>query len=134
MMKTTMTMMLRIRMRTAVPLAALLAIGLGWGLSSAADWRPAKGRLATRWAADVRADRVHPEYPRPQLVRDEWLNLNGVWQLAFAEEGQKPPIGQTLAEPILVPFPVESALSGVMRHGDRLWYRRTFRVSPAWLA
>jgi hypothetical protein len=58
--------------------------------------------------------------------------LNGVWQFAFAEEGQKPPFGQKLAEPILVPFPVESALSGVMRHGDRLWYRRTFQVPQAW--
>ena len=81
---------------------------------------------------DCRPDRVHPEYPRPQLVRDEWLNLNGVWQLAFAEKAEPPPLGQTLPEKILVPCPVESALSGVMRHGDRLWNRRTFQVPPAW--
>jgi beta-galactosidase/beta-glucuronidase len=122
-----------------VTLAALLAIclgpapGVGLTLTSAADWQPARGPLETRWAREVRPDRVHPEYPRPQLVRDEWLNLNGVWQLAFPEVVEKPPLGQTLPEKILVPFPVESALSGVMRHADRLWYRRTFRVRAAWM-
>jgi Glycosyl hydrolases family 2, sugar binding domain/Glycosyl hydrolases family 2, TIM barrel domain/Glycosyl hydrolases family 2 len=98
----------------------------------AADWQPAKAPLMTRWAADVKPDRVHPEYPRPQLVRSEWLNLNGLWQLAFAKEGEAAPVGKELSERILVPFPVESALSGVMKHADRLWYRRTFQVPAKW--
>src|SRR3954469_13711016 len=95
-------------------LAVLCAICLGQApdfgpaLAIAADWQPARGPLETRWARQVRADRVHPEAPRPQLVRDECLNLNGVWQLAFAKQGEKPPLGQTLPEKILVPFPVES--------------------------
>ena len=66
------------------------------------------------------------------MRRDAWLNLNGVWQLAVAKENEEPPIGKDLAERILVPFPVESALSGVMKHADRLWYRRTFAVPKDW--
>jgi hypothetical protein len=94
----------------------------------AADWQPAKGPLATRWAKDVTPEKVLPEYPRPQLVRKEWKNLNCVWQLAFGKAGEAPPFGKELPEKILVPFPVESALSGVMKHADHLWYRRLFQV------
>src|SRR5579871_3436977 len=112
----------------AISLVSLLAAGAG----TAADWQPAKGPLMTRWAKDVKADRVHPEYPRPQLVRKDWLNLNGVWQLAFADRGEAPPVGRQLPERILVPFPVESALSGVMKHQNRLWYRRLFTVPREW--
>jgi hypothetical protein len=98
----------------------------------AAQWKPAKGPLASRWAKEVTADRVLPEYPRPQLVRKDWLNLNGVWQLAFGKDGDSLPTGTDLAERILVPFPVESALSGVMKRADQLWYRRTFAVPKEW--
>jgi Glycosyl hydrolases family 2, sugar binding domain/Glycosyl hydrolases family 2/Glycosyl hydrolases family 2, TIM barrel domain len=95
-------------------------------------WPPTKAPLMTRWSADVRPDRALPEYPRPQLWRANWLNLNGVWELAVAAEKEEPPFGKTLPKRILVPFPVESALSGVMKHADRLWYRRTFRVPKEW--
>src|SRR5436190_15885213 len=89
--------------------------------AAAADaWKPAAGPLMTRWAKDVTPDKVHPEYPRPQLVRKDWLNLNGLWQLAFAKEGETPPLGKDLPEKILVPFPVESALSGVMKPAERV--------------
>src|SRR5713226_8725592 len=98
----------------------------------AADWRPAQGPLATKWAKDVSPDKVLPEYPRPQMARKDWQNLNGLWQLAFAKEGEEPPVGKNLSEQILVPFPVESALSGVMKHSDRLWYRRTLTVPKKW--
>src|SRR5262245_32856415 len=97
-----------------------------------AEWKPADGPLMTKWARDVSPDKVHPEYPRPQMVRKEWLNLNGLWQLGFAKEAEEPPIGKKLDEQILVPFPVESALSGVMKRADRLWYRRTFTVPKEW--
>ena len=87
----------------------------------------------TPWAKDVSPKNAHPEYPRPQMVRGRWLNLNGVWQFANAIADQAPPFGQTLAEVILVPFPVESALSGIMRDGPvRMWYRRTFIVPSDW--
>ena len=103
----------------------------GWG-ASGGEWKPAKGPLMTRWAKDVKADAPLPEYPRPQLARKDWKNLNGVWQLGFGKAGDAPPVGKDLAEQILVPFPVESALSGVMKRADRLWYRRTFKVPEGW--
>lgn len=96
------------------------------------NWKPARGPLMTRWAKDVRADAVLPEYPRPQMERTAWQNLNGLWQMAFAKADEAPPLGKELSAQILVPFPVESALSGVMKHTDRLWYRRTFSVPKAW--
>ncbi len=98
----------------------------------AATWQPAGGPLKTRWAKDVSPDNVHREYPRPQMVRDEWLNLNGLWDLAITSKDAKSATFQTQ---ILVPFPVESALSGVMRpvsENDRIWYRRTFEVPLKW--
>jgi hypothetical protein len=97
-----------------------------------ADWKPGDGPLLTRWAKDVSPTNVLPEYPRPQLVREQWLNLNGLWQFAIAQENEPPPIGKDLPDEILVPFPVESALSGVMKRAERLWYRRAFSVDD-WL-
>jgi Glycosyl hydrolases family 2, sugar binding domain/Glycosyl hydrolases family 2, TIM barrel domain/Glycosyl hydrolases family 2 len=97
-----------------------------------ADWKVADGPLLTRWAKDVRPDAPLPEYPRPQMVRTEWMNLNGLWQLGFGKEGEAPPVGKALDQQILVPFPVESALSGVMKQADRLWYRRMFVTPQAW--
>ncbi len=66
------------------------------------------------------------------MVRAEWLNLNGLWEYAQAAAGEAPPAGKPLAGRILVPYPVESALSGVMQRMDRLWYRRTFTLPAAW--
>jgi predicted amidohydrolase YtcJ len=99
---------------------------------AASGWKPAKGPLMTKWAKDVLPELALPEYPRPQMVRGQWRNLNGLWQFAFAKEGEEPPVGKELGERILVPFPVESALSGIMKHGDRLWYRRTFTIPEDW--
>jgi hypothetical protein len=112
--------------------AFTLLLAFGLVATVHADWQPAKGPLLTRWAKEVRPDKVHPEYPRPQMVRKDWLNLNGLWQLGFATKDETPPFGKYLPERILVPFPVESALSGVMKHADRLWYRRTFTVPAGW--
>jgi Glycosyl hydrolases family 2/Glycosyl hydrolases family 2, sugar binding domain/Glycosyl hydrolases family 2, TIM barrel domain len=112
---------------------ATAAVGSVRAQAPAANWQPANGPLMTRWARDVSPDRVLPEYPRPQLVRDEWLNLNGLWDYAIRPRGEARPAkwdGQ-----ILVPFAVESALSGVMKPvgpDNRLWYRRTFAPRAAW--
>src|SRR5215469_11673305 len=100
---------------------------------AAEDWKPSKGPLMTRWAKDVSPQNARPEYPRPQMVRKDWQNLNGLWQFETAQEGQEPPAGKDLKEQILVPYPVESALSGVMRHEERMWYRRTFEVPKEWV-
>ncbi|WP_030255383.1 glycoside hydrolase family 2 [Streptomyces violens] len=88
--------------------------------------------LRTKWADEVSEKNAHPEYPRPQLTRDAWRNLNGSWQFAAAESGERPPFGKKLGEKILVPYPVESQLSGIERHEDRMWYRRTFTVPQDW--
>ncbi|GHF78654.1 PA14 domain-containing protein [Streptomyces thermodiastaticus] len=88
--------------------------------------------LRTKWAGQVGPDNALPEYPRPQLTRTQWQNLNGRWQFAAAEAGEQPPVGKNLPERILVPYPVESQLSGIERHEDRMWYRRTFAVPADW--
>ncbi|MCX5638403.1 MAG: beta galactosidase jelly roll domain-containing protein [Planctomycetota bacterium] len=98
-----------------------------------ADWKPAEGPLMTRWAKQVSPANVHSEYPRPQMARKDWLNLNGLWDYAIRPKDEsKPPEfdGQ-----ILVPFAIESALSGVKKavgEGNRLWYRRTFEIPKEW--
>jgi beta-galactosidase/beta-glucuronidase len=120
-------------MKTTSILAAVGLLVCATALSKAADlWKPAKGPLMTRWAKDVSPENAHPEYPRPQMVRKEWQNLNGLWQFQGAAENEEAPIGKDLKEQILVPYPVESALSGLMRHEDRMWYRRTFEVPKDW--
>ena len=101
-------------------------------LSPAAEWKAAEGPLVTQWAKDVSPEKALPEYPRPQMVRKDWQNLNGLWQWAEAKQGDEPPVGKDLEGTILVPYPIESALSGVMKHVERLWYRRTFTVPKAW--
>jgi hypothetical protein len=97
----------------------------------AQNWELKKAPLMSKFAKDVNPANVLPEYPRPQLVRKEWLNLNGLWQYQPGAVNDELPAGK-LAKTILVPFPVESALSGVKEHHDRLWYRRTFTVPTAW--
>ena len=97
--------------------------------------------LATRFAADVDPQSPLPEYPRPQLVREQWMNLNGHWEYAIAPGRGLPDGRHDLDAPekwdgrILVPFCVESALSGVRRrvgHDHVLWYRRTFTLPDDW--
>ncbi len=105
-------------------LVCFVAVSLiSWTEARAADWKPADGPLKTRWTADVSPQNALPDYPRPQMVRKDWLNLNGLWDIKLAD-GTK--------SKILVPYPVESALSGVMKHSDRLTYRRTFTIPDGW--
>jgi hypothetical protein len=99
------------------------------------DWKPVPGPLRTQWAADVSPERVHPEYPRPSLVRARWANLNGLWDYRI-ETGAPAAAGAAAWDgKILVPFPVESSLSGVGRLLEpdaRLVYRRRFDVPADW--
>src|SRR5687767_15505912 len=95
----------------ALALLGFLADQLNF--ASAAEWQPAKGPLMTRWAKDVSPRNVHREYPRPQLVREEWQNLNGLWDYAITAKNTEQP--QTFDGKILFPFPIESALSGVLK-------------------
>jgi len=103
------------------------------GQSFAANWQPADGPLKTRWTSEVSPANAHPEYPRPQFKRQDWLNLNGLWDLAITNKDAPQP--EVFPTQILVPFPVESALSGVMKpvsETDRLWYRRMFTTPRKW--
>ncbi|KAF7324726.1 Alpha-L-arabinofuranosidase B [Mycena kentingensis (nom. inval.)] len=105
---------------------------LAAALVVSAAYVPKTPRLATPWFSQVSLTNPLPEYPRPQLVRADWQSLNGQWQFAGSSQITTPPINQTLAETILVPYPMESALSGIMRHETNSFYRRTFTVPSTW--
>jgi beta-galactosidase/beta-glucuronidase len=121
-------------MRT--PLLLLLASILASPALGAPPWKIADAPLRTPWADQVDPAKVLPEYPRPQMVRDRWISLNGVWEFQEARPTDALPSGRTLTESILVPFPWESALSGIRRQlaSQRAHYRRTFEVPAAWRA
>ena len=98
-------------------------------LALAADWQPAANTLTTPWTKDVSPTNAHPQHPQPQLVRDSWANLNGLWEYAIRGKDESQP--EAFDGRILVPYPVESALSGVKKAvgpDRRLWYRREFQV------
>ncbi|HEY0789553.1 MAG TPA: glycoside hydrolase family 2 TIM barrel-domain containing protein [Chthoniobacterales bacterium] len=105
----------------------LVALGTPVPLPAAQAWQPAGEELKTRWSEQVRPDRVLPEYPRPELERTEWQNLNGLWDYAITDAHAAQPAAWE--GEILVPFCVESALSGVKRRvtgSECLWYHRRF--------
>ena len=95
-------------------------------------WQMAPSPLVTRWAAEVNPGNAWQEYPRPQMVRNDWQNLNGLWDFAITPKDSIP---AQFSLKILVPFPVESALSGIGQNvgtGNQVWYKREFRISPYW--
>ena len=97
------------------------------------EWKKKNGRMQTPWFEEVDPLNTFPEYPRPQMVRKDWLNLNGLWDYKITD-AQTNKIS-TYTGKILVPFPIESSLSGVMKPllpKDRLWYRRIFRIPTEW--
>jgi hypothetical protein len=112
-------------------LFVILSVGL-LALAFSQSWNMATAPLMTRWAQEVSAELPHPEYPRPQLVRPRWQNLNGLWNYQLTALDSEAPA--TFQGEILVPFPIESALSGVMARvdGELLWYQRNFAVPDDW--
>ena len=111
-----------------------IAVCLAGGISAdTAPWAPKTPRLATPWTGQVSVENPLPEYPRPKLTRPEWQSLNGIWDFALTGLNTGQPVDWP--EQIRVPFPVESALSGIQRPvtpNDKLWYRRTFVVPQNW--
>ena len=97
------------------------------------QWEPAGNRIMTPWGEKLDPGKVWDVYPRPQFMREGWMNLNGIWEYAIRLKSDPPPAEYPGS--ILVPFCVESALSGAGRSllpGERLWYRRTFTPPGDW--
>lgn len=97
-------------------------------------WKPAGKKIMTPFAANVNPEHPLPEYPRPQMERDQWQNLNGLWdyKISFRMEDQIP---DNYDGKILVPFAIESALSGVGKTvgaDKKLWYQKNFEIPDAW--
>lgn len=103
-------------------------------MASAQNWKPAGDNILTSWGENIDPKNVHPEYPRPQLVRPEWQSLNGLWDYVISPLND--PSKVVADGSILVPFPIESALSGVGRHltNDQvLIYHRSFEVPQSYI-
>lgn len=97
------------------------------------QWKPAGDKIRTKWADEIDTKNVLNEYPRPLMVREQWKNLNGLWEYAITKKGEACP--SNFEGAILVPFAVESSLSGVMKElgSEReLWYQTTFEVPLDW--
>src|SRR5207302_1731739 len=97
--------------RGTASLIAALALFPAGVASAEDDWKPASPRLMTEWGEKVTPANAWREYPRPQFVRERWQNLNGLWDFAVAARTE--PLPAKFAGKILVPFALESALSGV---------------------
>lgn len=114
-------------------LAILMALFSACGVSLAQQWTPVGENIKTRWASQVTPENAHTEYPRPQMVRKNWQSLNGLWDYAISPVGAaEMPVADGK---ILVPFCVESSLSGVGRRvtgEENLWYRTTIERPQSW--
>ena len=112
-------------------LTMLLALALC--SSTFAQWKPVGDKIKTSWGEQLDPKNVLPEYPRPIMERNDWKNLNGLWKYAITPKGTPAPAAYQ--GDILVPFAVESSLSGVgkmINEKEELWYQRTFDVPSAW--
>ena len=117
-------------MKKIVILSAMMALAASCTGNS---WSPAGDHIMTKWAQEVSPSHVHPEYPRPQMIRRDWKSLNGLWDYAITQAGAPQP--SMPDGKILVPFCVESALSGVGRtvgQENALWYMTQFSVPSGW--
>ena len=100
--------------------------------SFAQKWAPVGNNIKTEWASKIAPSNPLPEYPRPQMVRKNWMNLNGLWNYAITEASAESFKSEGR---ILVPYAVESSLSGVGRRitkNDALWYERSFSIPKDW--
>ncbi len=96
------------------------------------DWNIKEGPLSTEWALKINYEKPWDNYPRPAMVRNDWLNLNGLWDFSITEKSETP---DTWNRKILVPYPVESALSGIMERVNKdqiVWYKKVVKIPGAW--
>ncbi|PZX57835.1 glycoside hydrolase family 2 protein [Algoriphagus chordae] len=114
-------------MKNTILIGACLLFAQQLVKAQSSSYKPVEGKIMTEWAAQVTPENVHREYPRPQMTRENWVNLNGLWNYAIRSKGQAVPTSYD--GEILVPFAVESALSGVGKtvgKDNELWYNTTF--------
>ncbi|MDD4602482.1 MAG: glycoside hydrolase family 2 TIM barrel-domain containing protein [Bacteroidales bacterium] len=114
-------------------ISILICFFLTTPLIHAQNWHPAGDKIKTQWAEKVDPSCPLPEYPRPILERKDWQNLNGLWDYSILPKGSAIP-GQFDGK-ILVPFAVESSLSGVQKKvgpENELWYHREFSIPESW--
>jgi hypothetical protein len=120
-------------MRTfLISLSFLLFLSVSCTHKEEINWKIAENPIMTKWATDVDPLKPWLKYPRPDMVRNEWMDLNGLWNYAITPKGVKP---EKWDGSILVPYPVESALSGVKKkvtEKENLWYKRTFTIPNVW--
>lgn len=113
--------------------SVLVCCALAFTLCAQAQWKPAGDKIKTKWAEQINPKNVLPEYPRPLMERADWANLNGEWEYAIKPKGEVEPA--SFDGNILVPFAIESSLSGVQKEvgeNSELWYKREFAVPSNW--
>ena len=118
--------------RHILAMALTATIAISCNTADKPEWSPAGDHIMTEWGENLNPSEVLKEYPRPQMVRDQWVNLNGLWEYSVTADGAVP---EQMDGHILVPFAIESALSGVGRtvtENDVLWYEREFTVPKDW--
>jgi len=107
----------------------------GQGGAAPAPYKLIKPLLDTPWTNDVGTE-PWPQHPRPQMHRDSWTTLNGIWNFQVSNSSadvDNPPFGQALAQEVLVPSCVEGGISGIMRDDiRRMWYAKSFYFPPEW--
>jgi len=97
------------------------------------QWKPIGDNIKTDWGENINPDNVLQEYPRPILVRKDWKNLNGLWDYTITGKGENKP--KNYDGEILVPFAIESSLSGVKKRISKeqeLWYHKNFQIPRKW--
>ena len=120
------------KLKYIVAAAAVAVAAISCSTTPKIEWAPVGDRITTVWGENLDPADVLPEYPRPQMVREQWVNLNGLWEYAIAPIEAVP---EEMDGHILVPFAVESALSGVGRavtENDALWYSREITIPKDW--
>jgi beta-galactosidase/beta-glucuronidase len=121
----------KMKRKTGTILLALLALAIT--LPAQTQWQAAGDKIKTTWAEKITPEKVWPEYPRPIMERADWQNLNGLWDYAILPDEQAQPA--KFDGKILVPFAVESSLSGVQKTltpNQALWYQRSFTIPAGW--
>jgi hypothetical protein len=115
-----------------VALLLLIIISVSCTHKEEIHWKIAENPIVTKWSQDVDPLKPWLQYPRPDMVRNAWINLNGLWDYAITQKGTKP---EKWDGSILVPYPVESAISGVRKRvseNQNLWYKRSFSIPNVW--